>query len=300
MLPRLARSAVRAAVGSSTSKRWIQGELEDAVRGDVAREFPLPDPVRRHPATPTQEDEAVGAMAHRTILTDHQRAALFARPEDEATHLRFYVLSDHDIGLIRRRRRPWNRLGFALQLCALRYPGRLLQPGETIPEAMLAFVGAQLGFAAEELASYGGRRETRYEHSAALQELYGYRPFEGQARREMLLWLASAAEAATDNGRIHGIGGAPNELWMDFPSRSQPCPGPTPLRVGPFRVRPRGPGPPPCSSVIRRLPARREPTVPSHAFPARRHTVCGVPSKGLGRAGLPLSGAVCRRLSTLA
>ena len=143
-------------------------------------------------------------MAHRTILTEHQRAALFALPEDEATHLRFYVLSDHDIGLIRRRRRPWNRLGFAPQLCAFRYPGRLLQPGETIPEAMLAFVGAQLGFAAEELAGYGGRRETRYEHSAALQELYGYRPFEGQARREMLLWLASAAEAATDNPGLAG------------------------------------------------------------------------------------------------
>lgn len=64
---------------------------------------------------------------------------------------------------------------------------------------MLTFIGAQLGFATEELAAYGARRETRYEHSAALQELYGYRPFEGQARREMLQWLASAAEAATDN-----------------------------------------------------------------------------------------------------
>ena len=138
-------------------------------------------------------------MAHRTILTDRQRAVLFALPEDEATHLRFYVLSDHDLGLIRRRRRPWNRLGFALQLCAFRYPGRLLQPGETIPEAMLAFIGAQLGFVAEELVNYGIRRQTRYEHSAALQELYGYRPFEGQARREMLLWLAPAAEAAPNN-----------------------------------------------------------------------------------------------------
>jgi TnpA family transposase len=72
-------------------------------------------------------------MAHRTILTDRQRAALFDLPEDEPTHLRFYVLSDHDIALIRRRRRPSNRLGFALQLCAFRYPGRLIQPSETIP-----------------------------------------------------------------------------------------------------------------------------------------------------------------------
>jgi TnpA family transposase len=141
-------------------------------------------------------------MAHRTILTDRQRAALFGLPADEATHLRFHVLSDQDIALVRRRRRPWNRLGFALQLCAFRYPGRLIQPGEVIPEPMLGFIGAQLGLTAEELAAYGTRRETRYEHSAALQDLYGYRPFEGRARREMLLWLAPAAEAATDNAGL--------------------------------------------------------------------------------------------------
>ena len=141
-------------------------------------------------------------MAHRTILTDRQRAALFGLPADEATHLRFHVLSDQDIALVRRRRRPWNRLGFALQLCAFRYPGRLIQPGEVIPEPMLGFIGAQLGLTAEELAAYGTRRETRYEHSAALQGLYGYRPFEGRARREMLLWLAPAAEAATDNAGL--------------------------------------------------------------------------------------------------
>jgi Domain of unknown function (DUF4158) len=85
-------------------------------------------------------------MAHRTILTDRQRAALLGLPTGEAAHLQFYVLGEHDLGLIGRRRRPWNRLGFALQLCAFRYPGRLIQPGEAIPETMLAFIGAQLGF----------------------------------------------------------------------------------------------------------------------------------------------------------
>src|SRR4051794_41888895 len=106
-------------------------------------------------------------MAHRTILTDRQRAALFSLPADEAAHLRFYVLGEHDLGLIGRRRRPWNRLGFALQLCAFRYPGRLIQPGEAGPGTVLAFLGAQLGFTAEELAGDGPPRETRHEPSPA-------------------------------------------------------------------------------------------------------------------------------------
>ena len=63
-----------------------------------------------------------------------------------------------------------------LSIGAFRYPGRLLQPGEVIPEAMLAFVGAQIGLSGEALAGYGERGATRYQHSVALQQLYGYRP----------------------------------------------------------------------------------------------------------------------------
>ena len=51
---------------------------------------------------------------------------------DEAALLRHYTLSDEDIEQIRVRRGGHNRLGFALQLCAFRYPGRLLAVGEGI------------------------------------------------------------------------------------------------------------------------------------------------------------------------
>ena len=68
-------------------------------------------------------------MPRRAILTARQRAALFGLPTDEEAVLKHCVLSDADLVHIRRRRRPQNRLGFALQLCALRYPGRLIQPG---------------------------------------------------------------------------------------------------------------------------------------------------------------------------
>ena len=78
-------------------------------------------------------------MTHRTILTARQRAALFDLPTDEATILYNYTLSDEDLERIDERRRPENRFGFALQLCALRYPGRLLSAGEVIPETVVRF-----------------------------------------------------------------------------------------------------------------------------------------------------------------
>jgi TnpA family transposase len=72
-------------------------------------------------------------MAHRTILTERQRSALFDLPTEKAAMLRHYTLADEDLEVIRIRRGPHNRFGFALQLCALLYPGRLLAPGENIP-----------------------------------------------------------------------------------------------------------------------------------------------------------------------
>ena len=84
-------------------------------------------------------------MPRRSIWSARQRAALFDLPTDEAALLRHYTLSDDDIEQIRVRRGGHNRLGFALQLCAFRYPGRLLVAGETIPLNVLRFIAAQLG-----------------------------------------------------------------------------------------------------------------------------------------------------------
>ena len=100
-------------------------------------------------------------MARRTVLTSRQRSALFALPQREADLLRHYTLSDEDLQNIGARRRPRNKLGFALQLCVLRHPGRLLAPGEFVPPAVVGFIGRQLDLDGDELADYAVRSETR-------------------------------------------------------------------------------------------------------------------------------------------
>ena len=100
-------------------------------------------------------------MARRTVLTSRQRSALFALPQREADLLRHYTLSDEDLQNIGARRRPSNKLGFALQLCVLRYPGRLLAPGEFVPPAVVDFIGRQLDLDGDELADSGPSRAAR-------------------------------------------------------------------------------------------------------------------------------------------
>jgi hypothetical protein len=69
-------------------------------------------------------------MPRRNLLSSEQRIRLFAIPTDPAEMARHYVLSSDDLAVIRTKRRPINRLGFAIQLCLLRHPGQGMGPGE--------------------------------------------------------------------------------------------------------------------------------------------------------------------------
>jgi TnpA family transposase len=92
-------------------------------------------------------------MPRRRVLTDAQLEGLLALPVAEPDLIRHWTLSPAEIAAIQRRRRDRNRLGFALQLCALRYPGRLLRSGECIPPPALCYVAHQLDADPEALAA---------------------------------------------------------------------------------------------------------------------------------------------------
>ncbi len=127
---------------------------------------------------------------------------MFDLPRDEATILRQYTLADEDLEQINRRRRQHNRLGFALQLCVLRFPGRALVPGELIPIEITNYIAAQLGLTGDFLKDYAIREETRHEHMATLRQVYGYRAFTGRGARDLKDWLDEQAEHATSNEDI--------------------------------------------------------------------------------------------------
>ena len=132
-------------------------------------------------------------MVHRPILTGRQKEDLLRLPTAENDLLTHYILSNEDLCHINRKRKPSNRFGFALQLCAFRYPGRLLQKNEFIPQQVLMFIAKQLGVSANDLETYGVRSETRYEHSAELQRLYGFKVFQEIEDSSFTKWLLKKA-----------------------------------------------------------------------------------------------------------
>ncbi|MES0865010.1 DUF4158 domain-containing protein, partial [Ruegeria sp. SCPT10] len=138
-------------------------------------------------------------MPRRSVLTERQRLALFDLPTDDASMLHHYTLADDDLEHINDRRRSENRIGFALQLCALRYPGRLLSSDEVIPEKVLRFIAAQLGLTGDDILPYAARRQTRQQHLHAIRQIYGFRMFSGHGARCLKAWLETEAETARSN-----------------------------------------------------------------------------------------------------
>jgi len=138
-------------------------------------------------------------MPHRELLTESQRLSFQAPASDEREMVRYYTLSPDDLALINRRRGDPNRLGFAVMLCYLRFPGRILQQGEQPPGALCAFIAEQLGLDAAQFGNYAERDQTRREHAIEIQAALGLRPFTSALYRELAAWLLPTA-LSTDHG----------------------------------------------------------------------------------------------------
>lgn len=98
------------------------------------------------------------------LFSATERESLLAIPSNREELIRRYTLSESDLSLIRQHRGAANRLGFAVQLCYMRYPGIVLEPAKEPFVPMLGVVAAQLKIAPERWAEYGERDETRREH----------------------------------------------------------------------------------------------------------------------------------------
>jgi Domain of unknown function (DUF4158) len=70
-------------------------------------------------------------MPHRCILPA-ERTALLAFPSERSELIWLYTFSEQDLSVINQRRGDANRLGFAILMCSLRYPGRALTPGSVL------------------------------------------------------------------------------------------------------------------------------------------------------------------------
>ncbi|MEH3425667.1 DUF4158 domain-containing protein, partial [Enterobacter roggenkampii] len=99
-------------------------------------------------------------MPRRSILSAAERESLLALPDTKDELIRHYTFSESDLSIIRQRRGPANRLGFAVQLCYLRFPGVILGADEPPFPPLLRLVANQLKVGIESWDEYGQREQT--------------------------------------------------------------------------------------------------------------------------------------------
>lgn len=111
------------------------------------------------------------------FLSDADRDRLSTFPPEVAEEdlVAHFTLSPDDQAIVRRRRREHNRLGFALQLCTLRFLGFIPDDLTRAPSAVVAYLADQLDADRSELQSYGERGQTKSDHATEVMEVLGFR-----------------------------------------------------------------------------------------------------------------------------
>ncbi len=124
----------------------------------------------------------------------------FELPATPTAVVRHCTLDEKDRALIFRHRGAHNRLGFAAQMCAMRYPGRLLEDQEAPPDEMLRFLAEQVDALPQDFKAYLNqkRRNSRQRHIAELLDYLSLRR-PGLSERRVIMKSLEAVALENDD-----------------------------------------------------------------------------------------------------
>jgi TnpA family transposase len=137
-----------------------------------------------------------------SFLTEAQRqryGCYAGEPTSEQLALYFY-LNDTDRSLIIRCRGQHHRLGFAVQLCSVRFLGTFLVNPIDVPSGVISHLANQLQVSNPAcLSRYLERSNTHWEHAQEIRQHGGYREFSDQPERwRFIRWLYGRAWVGTE------------------------------------------------------------------------------------------------------
>ncbi|MED1820713.1 Tn3 family transposase [Bacillus subtilis] len=133
----------------------------------------------------------------RELLTLEQRQDFMQIPEDEWILGTYFTFSKRDLEIVNKRRREENRLGFAIQLAVLRYPGWPYTHIKSIPESVIHYISKQIGATPSSISLYPQRENTLWDHLKELRSEYDFVTF---TLREYRITFKHLHQLAFENG----------------------------------------------------------------------------------------------------
>ncbi|MHB0830619.1 Tn3 family transposase [Bacillus licheniformis] len=117
--------------------------------------------------------------------------------EDEWILGTYFTFSKRDLEIVNKRRREENRLGFAVQLAVLRYPGWPYTHIKSIPESVIHYISKQIGATPSSISLYPQRENTLWDHLKELRSEYDFVTF---TLREYRIAFKHLHQLAFENG----------------------------------------------------------------------------------------------------
>ena len=133
----------------------------------------------------------------RELLTLEQRQDFMQIPEDEWILGTYFTFSKRDLEIVNKRRREENRLGFAVQVAVLRYPGWPYTHIKSIPESVIHYISKQIGATPSSISLYPQRENTLWDHLKELRSEYDFVTF---TLREYRIAFKHLHQLAFENG----------------------------------------------------------------------------------------------------
>jgi Domain of unknown function (DUF4158) len=132
---------------------------------------------------------------------------------DPDTLRKYFTLTRPDLEQVDQCRGATNKLGFAVQLCTLRWRGHFLRDTREIPEPVLETLSLQLGVLPIPIDDYPQNEKTRFDHLERIRQHLKFIRCDASQRERLLQHLTDTAQAlsylqsATPlQGRLNGNG----------------------------------------------------------------------------------------------
>lgn len=117
------------------------------------------------------------------VLSDFERNELIQIPENISKEelIKYFTLSEFDLVNANRYRSDTSRLGFAIQICVLRYKGWPLNYINSVPNAIVFYIAEQLRISADSFNLYweARKKNTIFDHFKDIKMLYNYKEILG-------------------------------------------------------------------------------------------------------------------------